>query len=81
MRRMMHPQHGFHVVSAGDDVELMRRNGWVDDDGRALAAKLAPSAVPEPLSAAPKPSTGWYDKQMARDADPRPAAPRRPRKG
>lgn len=46
MRRMMHPQHGFHVVSAGDDVELMRRNGWTDDDGKALAAKLAPSAVP-----------------------------------
>lgn len=41
MRRMMHPKHGFHVVSAGDDVELMRRNGWVDDDGRALAQKLA----------------------------------------
>ena len=57
MKRMQHPQHGFHVISAGDDVELMRRNGWVDDDGKALAAKLAPSAAPEPAPvAAPAPT-------------------------
>lgn len=40
MPRMMHPLHGWHVTSAADDIEAMRRAGWVDDDGRALAAKL-----------------------------------------
>lgn len=41
MPRLMHPLHGWHVTSAGDDIEAMRRAGWVDDDGKALAAKLA----------------------------------------
>lgn len=39
--RLMHPEHGWHVASAADDIEGMRRAGWVDDDGKALAAKLA----------------------------------------
>jgi hypothetical protein len=47
MKRMMHPKHGFHVVSYGDDVEAMRRAGWVDDDGKARASKLS-AAVPLP---------------------------------
>lgn len=42
MSRMMHPLHGWHVASSADDLPAMRRNGWVDDDGRALAAKLLP---------------------------------------
>lgn len=51
--RLMHPQHGWHVVSAADDVAAMRRAGWVDDDGKALAAKLsalAPGPVVEPAT-------------------------------
>jgi hypothetical protein len=50
----MHPRHGFHVVSYGDDVAAMRRAGWVEDDGKALAEKLAP-APPAPAEA-PQPA-------------------------
>lgn len=45
MPRMMHPLHGWHVASAADDIAAMRKAGWVDDDGKALAAKLAPAVV------------------------------------
>ncbi len=38
--RMMHPKHGYHVC-APHEFEEMTRNGWVMDDGKALAAKRA----------------------------------------
>lgn len=31
MKKMMHPQHGFHIVYDGNTEASMRKNGWVDD--------------------------------------------------
>jgi hypothetical protein len=45
MIRLMHPVHGWHFASQADNIEAMRQAGWVEDDGRALAEKLAPAAV------------------------------------
>ena len=45
MIRLMHPVHGWHMASPADNIEAMRQAGWVEDDGRALAEKLAPAAV------------------------------------
>lgn len=40
MKRMMHSQHGYaHAYNALEE-QSMRENGWVDDDGQALAEKL-----------------------------------------
>lgn len=55
MPRLMHPLHGWHVTSAGDDIEAMRKAGWIDDDGKALASKLSallPSPVETPVEQA-----------------------------
>jgi hypothetical protein len=40
MKRMMHPDHGFHNASNVHEEAALRERGWVDDDGLALAAKL-----------------------------------------
>lgn len=31
MKRMMHPQHGWHHAYSPQEEEVMRKNGWVDD--------------------------------------------------
>jgi hypothetical protein len=31
MKRMMHPQHGFHNAIDANEEARMRLNGWVDD--------------------------------------------------
>ena len=43
--RLMHPLHGWHFASSADDVAAMRRAGWVDDDGKAIAEKLSATGV------------------------------------
>lgn len=51
MKRMMHPSHGYGFAGNTIEEKTMRGNGWVDDDGKALAAKVAaanPVAEPEP---------------------------------
>lgn len=32
MKRMMHPQHGYHHAADPHDEARMRAAGWVDDD-------------------------------------------------
>lgn len=41
MARLKHPNHGFADVFDGNQIITMRANGWIDDDGSELAAKLA----------------------------------------
>lgn len=41
MKRLMHPEHGIQDVNDGHQEKAMRLNGWTDDDGKALADKLA----------------------------------------
>jgi hypothetical protein len=58
MKRMKHPEHGFHHVSSPQEEEVMRSNGWVDDD--TPAAKPAPVVEPAP---APAPAPGRKAKR------------------
>jgi hypothetical protein len=32
MKRMKHPEHGFHYAYNNAEEQTMRNNGWVDDD-------------------------------------------------
>jgi hypothetical protein len=32
MKRMKHPEHGFHHAYTPQEEATMRENGWVDDD-------------------------------------------------
>jgi hypothetical protein len=41
MKRMQHPDHGFHISYNQAEEAAMRAAGWTDDDGKALAAKMA----------------------------------------
>lgn len=44
MIKMMHPQHGFHMASSLEEVD-MRKNGWVD----AVPAPAEPSEPEAPV--------------------------------
>lgn len=33
MKRMRHPQHGFHHAYSPQEEETLRKNGWVIDEG------------------------------------------------
>lgn len=35
MKRMKHPDHGFHHAYSPQEEETMRKNGWVDDEAEA----------------------------------------------
>ena len=57
--RLMHPLHGWHVASSADDVASMRKAGWIDDDGKAIAAKRAAMGLEpavEPVAAVEVPA-------------------------
>lgn len=53
MKRMMHPDHGFHHAANVHEEAAMRTRGWVEDDGSALAAKLKVAAPQEQEKGAP----------------------------
>jgi hypothetical protein len=42
LKRMKHPEHGFHHAYNKLEEDTMRKNGWVDD------LPEAPAEVPEP---------------------------------
>jgi len=42
MKRMMHPDHGFHHAYTPQEEATMRENGWVDDDTEAKKPILEP---------------------------------------
>lgn len=44
MKRMMHPQHGWHHAETAQEEQAMRKNGWVDD---ALSKPVAKVIEPE----------------------------------
>lgn len=50
MKRMKHPQHGFHHAYDGNEEARMRSNGWVDDEP---ATEVEPDPVDEVAPAAP----------------------------
>lgn len=62
MKRMKHPDHGFHIVYSPQEEERMRSNGWVED-----AAPAKPKPIAEPLAEPPEPPA-------ASDAIAKPAA-------
>lgn len=41
MKRFKHPEHGFHTPLTPEELKIMKANGWVEDDGAELKAKLA----------------------------------------
>lgn len=41
MKRMQHPEHGFHNAMTDAEEVFLRSVGWVNDDGKALKEKLA----------------------------------------
>ncbi len=45
MKRMQHPAHGFHIAYSQTEEAALRAAGWAEDDGKAMAAKLAPQPV------------------------------------
>jgi hypothetical protein len=45
MKRMMHPQHGFHNAVDVHEEERLRATGWVDDDP---TSKAYPQPIQEP---------------------------------
>jgi hypothetical protein len=51
MKRMKHPEHGFHDAYSSAEEEALRARGWVEDDGSAIAAKLQPSKPSRPVAA------------------------------
>lgn len=40
MKRMKHPQHGFHHCYDGNEEARMRLNGWVEDEPKQEPEKL-----------------------------------------
>jgi len=54
MKRMQHPKHGFHYAQTPQEETRLRQAGWVEDDGSALARKLAPIAEPKRRGRPPK---------------------------
>lgn len=64
MKRMMHPQHGFHHPMNSGDREAMLKNGWVDEpdvltlrvvEVTDASSAIAPAIVPEKRKPGPKP--------------------------
>lgn len=58
MKRMKHPDHGFHHAYTDQEETALRERGWVEDDGEDLRRKLAalaPPTIPEPV---PPPKRG-----------------------
>lgn len=65
MRRMMHAQHGWEYAHTPAEEAMLRKLGWIDDDGEALRQKLnaapqedgvsssPPGVSPDPVGAAP----------------------------
>lgn len=57
MKRMMHPQHGFHHAYDTNEETRMRANGWVDEEspeeaekpkrGRPRKTEESPEEAPE----------------------------------
>jgi hypothetical protein len=41
MKRMQHPEHGFHNAMTDAEEVFLRSVGWIEDDGKALKEKLA----------------------------------------
>lgn len=41
MKRMKHKDHGYHDALTITEEEFLKANGWIEDDGKELAAKLS----------------------------------------
>lgn len=52
MKRYSHPEHGYHIPANPEELKAMLANGWKEDDGMALAAKLR--ALEEPAEEKPR---------------------------
>lgn len=66
MARLKHEKHGFMDVSDGNQIADMRKNGWVDDDGSELAAKLANLGITDEVTEDAAEQTGDQQEQPKR---------------
>lgn len=69
MKRMMHPQHGFHHAYNTLEETAMRAAGWVDDEPVAAiapvaSADLVQSAVDAPAPVTPKPTRAPQQRKV-----------------
>lgn len=62
MKRMMHPQHGFHNALDGNEEARMRLNGWVDDAPAEAAIDQAEKQDDAPAEAAPPAKRAYVRK-------------------
>ena len=58
MKRLKHPLHGFHHVYSNAEEEVMRKAGWVEDDGKELEDKLKALEINRPKLTLKKAANG-----------------------
>lgn len=86
IRRLYHPQHGYHVPVSSDEEAALLRTGWGVDDGALLRAKLerlqskaaAPGVAVD--NSVPRPSPPPAPEPVAAATIPAKRGPGRPRK-